>query len=62
MTTQFNTVAMWIKAHVKDDRGAAMVEYALLLVFIALVAVAALGFLGQTVSGQFSEIDSGLNG
>ena len=62
MTTQFNTLAMWIKAHVKDDRGAAMVEYALLLALIAIVAIAALGFLGQTVSGNFSDIDSALNG
>ena len=42
------------------ERGAAMVEYALLLVFIAIVAIIALQVLGTTVSGQFDEINSGL--
>ena len=41
------------------ERGASMVEYALLLVFIALVAIAALTAIGITVSGEFSDINSG---
>ena len=61
MTTQFNFFASWLKAQVKDDRGAAMVEYALLLALIAIVAIAALTLVGRTVSGNFSEIDSALN-
>ena len=61
MTTQFNTLAIWLKAQVKDDRGAAMVEYALLLALIAIVAIAALTTLGGTVDNKFSDINSGLN-
>ena len=61
MTTQFNTLAIWLKAHVKDERGASMVEYALLLALIAIVAIAALSALGGTVSSNFSSIDSALN-
>ena len=61
MITQFNFLGTWLKAHTKSDRGAAMVEYALLLALIAIVAIAALRILGSTVSAEFSSIDSGLN-
>jgi len=33
-----------------DDRGASLVEYALLLVFIAVVCVVAVGVLGDTTN------------
>ena len=61
MITQFDVLATWLKAHTKSDRGAAMVEYALLVALIAIVAIAALRALGGTVSGNFSEIDSELS-
>jgi Flp pilus assembly pilin Flp len=38
------------------------VEYALLVALIALVCVAALTFLGGTVSSQYSSIGSGVAG
>lgn len=44
---------------VDSERGASMVEYALLITFIAIVAVVALTALGGTVSGEFSQINSG---
>ena len=59
--TQFNFLGAWLKAHTKSERGAAMVEYALLLALIAIVAIAALRLLGGTVSNEFSSINSGLN-
>ncbi len=43
-----------------SERGASMVEYALLITFIALVVIAALTSLGGTVSGEFDTINSGL--
>ncbi len=61
MTTQFNFLATWLQAQTKTERGAAMVEYALLLALIAIVAIAAITILGGTVSGEFSAINSGLN-
>jgi pilus assembly protein Flp/PilA len=61
MITQFNIFSTYLKAHTKSDRGAAMVEYALLLALIAIVAIAALKVLGGTVSSEFSSINSGLN-
>ena len=45
----------------KTERGAALVEYALLLALIAVVAIAALTLLGGKVSTKFSTINSGLN-
>jgi len=58
--TQMNFLATWLKAQTKDERGAAMVEYALLLALIAIVAIAALTALGGTVSDNFDDIDSAL--
>ena len=61
MMTQYNFLNAFLKAHTKSERGAAMVEYALLLALIAIVAIAALRVLGSTVSAEFDSINSGLN-
>ncbi len=45
----------------KDERGASMVEYALLVVLIAIIAILAITFAGGQVSETFSEIGSALN-
>ena len=45
----------------KDERGASMVEYALLVVLIAIIAILAITFAGNQVSETFSEIGSALN-
>jgi Flp pilus assembly pilin Flp len=37
------------------DRGASVIEYALLLALIAVVCVAAIGVLGQTVSESIED-------
>ena len=49
-----------IKRFLKDDEGQDLVEYALLLVFIALIVIAALPSLGQTISNVFSNATSAL--
>jgi pilus assembly protein Flp/PilA len=52
----------WLQAKFSsDERGAALVEYALLLALIAVVAIAALTLLGGKVSNKFSEINSSMN-
>ena len=61
MITQYNFLNAFLKAHAKSERGAAMVEYALLVALIAIVAIAALKVLGEQVSQNFSEIDSSLD-
>lgn len=42
------------------DQGASMVEYALLVVLIAIVALVAVELAGSELSGTYSEIHSGL--
>ena len=45
----------------EDEKGASMVEYALLVALIAIVAIAAITLLGQAVSEKFSEVTSALD-
>ncbi|HET7720764.1 MAG TPA: Flp family type IVb pilin [Acidimicrobiales bacterium] len=44
----------------RDDEGASLVEYALLLALIAMVCIIAVTFLGNETSEQFSEMGSHL--
>ncbi|MFT7600902.1 MAG: pilus assembly protein Flp/PilA [Acidimicrobiales bacterium] len=44
-----------------DERGASLVEYALLIALLAVVIVSAVTVLGGTTSAQFSEIQSGVS-
>ena len=49
-----------IKRLIYEDEGQDLVEYALLLVFLALAAIAALPILGQAVSNVFVQAKSTL--
>jgi pilus assembly protein Flp/PilA len=53
---------LWTKllGRLSQERGASMVEYALLIVLIAIVAILAIRLAGNQVSSAFSEIGSGL--
>ena len=53
----------WLRDRVsdKDDRGASLVEYALLLALIAVVAIGALTFLGNTVSHTLNNVANTIN-
>jgi Flp pilus assembly pilin Flp len=50
-----------MKRFVKDEEGQDLVEYALLLVFLALAAIAILPTLGSSVNKVFSQSNSSLN-
>ena len=50
----------WVSTRIRSERGANLVEYALLLVLIAVVCLAAVTALGSTTSGEYSEIDSAI--
>ena len=52
------TVLSMVRARVQDDRGAALVEWGLLVVLIAVVALVAVQAAGNTVSETYSEIAS----
>ena len=45
----------------KDDAGASLVEYALLLALIAVVAIGAIAFLGGSVNNQLHNVGQVLN-
>ena len=52
-------LALWTKALIwakDDERGASMVEYALLVVLIAIIAIVAIRLAGNNVSKTFSNI------
>ncbi len=54
--------ALWtkVKTWMKDEKGASMVEYALLVVLIAIVALVAVSLAGDEVSSVFSNIATSL--
>ena len=49
-----------IKANLSPERGAAMVEYAFLVILIAVIALVGVGIAGQEVSTAFSTVADGL--
>ena len=51
-------IALWTKVTtwMKDEKGASMVEYALLVVLIAIIALVAVSLAGDEISSVFSEV------
>jgi pilus assembly protein Flp/PilA len=56
-----NTMVELLKKFMKDEEGQDLVEYALLLVFLALAAIAVLPTLGSAVNNVFSRSASTLS-
>ncbi len=54
-------VVNWFKARYSDEGGASLVEYALLLALIAVVAITALIFLGNTTKNTLNNVGNSLN-
>ncbi len=50
-----------LRSFFAKEEGQGLVEYALILVLIAIVVIAVLTVLGRQVSTTFSTISSGLN-
>ena len=56
-------LALWTKAvafFTDEERGASMVEYALLVALIAIIAIAAVSLTGDQVSSNFQDISDSL--
>jgi len=49
-----------VRKFIREDDGAALVEYAILVALIAVIAIIFVTSLGKKVSNKFSEIDSKL--
>ena len=45
----------------RDERGASLVEYALLVALIAVVCIAAIAVLGGNAKSKFSQVGSSIN-
>jgi pilus assembly protein Flp/PilA len=61
MMTQFHTLVSYLQARFNiDERGAALVEYALLVALIAVVCIGALTLLGNGISDKFADVNSEL--
>jgi pilus assembly protein Flp/PilA len=57
-------LALWNKFlawKAEDEKGASMVEYALLVVLIAIIAIVAIAFAGREVSEVFGDIGDSLS-
>jgi pilus assembly protein Flp/PilA len=51
----------WLRARFgRSERGASLVEYALLVALIAVVCIVAITFIGSRASDKFSEVGSKL--
>jgi pilus assembly protein Flp/PilA len=58
MSYQF--IVAWIRAQADSDRGASLVEYALLVALIAIVCLAAITLLGGNASQKFDSTAASL--
>ena len=59
----FRTAMTSIKRYFekKGVDGQAVIEYALILVLVALVVIIVLGNVGQSVNARFGDVDAALN-
>jgi len=62
MLTSYEYVSAWLQARCKTERGASLVEYALLVALIAVVCILAVTFLGKAASSKFSSVGSAVAG
>jgi pilus assembly protein Flp/PilA len=60
MLTSYEFVTAFFQARCKTDRGASLVEYALLVALIAVVCIVAVTILGGSASEKFSSVGSSL--
>ena len=62
MLTSYEFVSAWLTSRIaKDERGASLVEYALLVALIAVVCILAITFLGNSASSKFESVGSSIS-
>lgn len=62
MITTYEFLATWLRARFADsERGASLVEYALLVALIAVVCILAIQFLGREASKSFDSVGQSIN-
>jgi pilus assembly protein Flp/PilA len=61
MITVWQSFATYMRARFgRDERGASLVEYALLVALIAVVCIVAITFVGNQANSKFSTVGSKL--
>ena len=61
LLSSYEFLASYLRARFADDeRGASLVEYALLVALIAVVSIVAVSFLGKSASSKFSTVGSSI--
>jgi pilus assembly protein Flp/PilA len=62
MISTYEFLATWLRARFSDsERGASLVEYALLVALIAVVCIIAIQFLGKKADESFSKTGSAIS-
>jgi len=61
MMTHFAFLTSFLTSRIDDERGASLVEYALLVALIAVVCIAAVSALGNAASSNFNSVSSSIN-
>ncbi len=56
----YQYIAAWMRAQAKTERGASLVEYALLVSLIAVVCIGAVSVLGKSASTKFSSVGASI--
>ena len=63
MISTYEFLATWLRARFADsERGASLVEYALLVALIAVICIIAVQILGEEASKSFSKTGSAIGG
>ena len=61
MMTSFEFASAWLQARCKTDRGASLVEYALLVALIAVVCIVAVTLIGKNANTKLSQVGTALS-
>lgn len=61
MLASYEFVSAWLQARTSTDRGASLVEYALLVALIAVVCILAITFLGEEASTKFESVGTSIS-
>jgi len=60
MILSYEFISAFITSKIRSERGASLVEYALLVALIAVVCIAAVTTLGKNASSKFSSVGSSI--
>ena len=62
MLTSYEFLASYLRGKFGDtERGASLVEYALLVALIAVVCIVAVTFLGKSAKSKFNTVGNSIN-